>query len=233
MTKRKFLIIFFILLGLGLALSQVWAYSFSDITGFSSTTAGEAGLTKTSTSDIVASVIKIVLSITGALFVILFIYGGFVWLTSTGNPEKIGKAKKAVSFAVVGALIVVAAYSITTYVVSLIPSGTAPAAGTPTTGTGSECQAACQAGVTCICSDYDSCTTLYQGTSLGVKDCGSNICCQKPTSTVDCHQCGRGLTHFCTQSVCDAIDCRCHFHFPSYCDYDSGYDNGGGVGNCN
>ena len=203
--------------------NQVWAYSFSDISGFSSTTAGQAGLTKTSTSDIAASVIKIVLSIVGALFVILFIYGGFVWLTSTGNQEKVGKAKKSVSYAVVGVLIVLAAYSITTYVVSLIPSGTAPATGPTTTGTGSQCQTACPAGATCICSDYTSCTTMYQGTSLGVKDCGSNICCQQPSSTVDCHQCGRGLTNFCTESVCTAIDCHCHYHFPSYCDYDPNY----------
>lgn len=227
MLKRKYLIIFFILLGLALALAQVWAYSFSDIGGFSGTTAGEAGLTKTSTTDIVAAVLKIVLGIVGALFVILFIYGGFSWLTSTGNPEKLGKAKKTITYAVVGAFIAIAAFSITTYVVSLIPSGTAPGGGGPTTGAGSGCTAACYAGTTCICSDFDTCTQIYQGTSLGVQDCGSNICCAKPGSATlqKCSDCGKGLTNFCTSSKCQDLGSHCHFHFPSYCDYDPDWTN--------
>lgn len=73
--------------------------------------------TKASIAIIVSEVIKIFLSFLGIIFVILIIYAGFMWLTSTGNDEKISKSKKIISAAFIGLAIVLAAYSITYFVI--------------------------------------------------------------------------------------------------------------------
>ena len=49
----------------------------------------------------------------GDYFLGLIIYGGFLWMTAGGNEENVGKAKKTIYYAVIGMLIIFAAYSIT------------------------------------------------------------------------------------------------------------------------
>jgi hypothetical protein len=42
----------------------------------------------------------------------MIIIGGFQWLTSAGNEEKVEKAKKTISSAVIGIIIVILAWAI-------------------------------------------------------------------------------------------------------------------------
>ena len=72
----------------------------------------------------IAETIKIVLSFLGLIFLILIIYAGFLWLTSAGSEEKIGKAKSIMISAIIGVAIILAAYMITTFVVGQIASVT-------------------------------------------------------------------------------------------------------------
>jgi amino acid transporter len=65
---------------------------------------------------IVSTIIKTVLSLLGIIFVVLIIYSGFQWMTAQGNEEKVTKAKETIGRAVIGLLIVVAAWSITYFV---------------------------------------------------------------------------------------------------------------------
>ena len=69
-----------------------------------------------SLAEIVGAVISIFLSFLGIIFLILIIYGGFVWMTSGGNEIKVIKAKKVITNAVIGLIIVLSAYSITSFV---------------------------------------------------------------------------------------------------------------------
>jgi len=220
MTKKQIYFIFLLLVlfcSFCIARNSL-AWSFSDISGFTSTTASEAGISQTETAPMVAKIITAVLGIVGALFVILFIYGGFIWLTSAGNDEKINKAKKILSYAVIGVVIVAAAYTISTFIANAIFTGTAPTQGTGTGTTGAnDCTSA--GGV---CATYDYCTRDLQGTSLGVKtQCPDQVCCLKPTTMVDCGKCGQGVTNVCGKSECEGINCHCVFRIPFYCDYDS------------
>lgn len=47
----------------------------------------------------------------GLMFIIYFILGAFNWITSAGKTEQIEKAKTQMSYAVIGLVVVVAAYS--------------------------------------------------------------------------------------------------------------------------
>jgi len=72
----------------------------------------------TTLSEVIARVIKVVLSLLGMIFLVLIIYAGFTWMTSAGNEDRIDKAKKIMAAAVIGLAIVLAAYVITAFVVN-------------------------------------------------------------------------------------------------------------------
>ena len=68
-------------------------------------------------AETLAKIIKIVLGLLGIIFLILIIYAGFVWMTSSGNEEKVGRAKGIMMAAIIGVTIIIAAYIITIFVI--------------------------------------------------------------------------------------------------------------------
>lgn len=66
---------------------------------------------------LVGKIINIFLSILGVLFVVLMVYGGYLWMTSYGKSEKIDKAKELITDAIIGLMIILAAYAIANFVV--------------------------------------------------------------------------------------------------------------------
>ena len=66
--------------------------------------------------EIIGALIGVALSFLGIIFLCLIIYGGFLWMTSAGNEEKVRKAQKVLSQATIGLIIVLSAYSITYFV---------------------------------------------------------------------------------------------------------------------
>ena len=60
-------------------------------------------------------IIGLVLSFVGAIFLILMIYAGILWMTAQGNDQQVSKAKSLMIDAVVGMIIVFAAYALTTF----------------------------------------------------------------------------------------------------------------------
>ena len=58
------------------------------------------------------------------VFVVLMIIGGFRWMTSQGNEEKVTSAKKLLLTASIGLLIILASFAITRYVASRIIQAT-------------------------------------------------------------------------------------------------------------
>lgn len=64
----------------------------------------------------IGQIISIILSLLGVIFLILIIYGGVSWMTAGGNEEKVGKAKELITEALIGLIIVLAAYAITYFV---------------------------------------------------------------------------------------------------------------------
>lgn len=64
----------------------------------------------------VGLVISVVLSLIGVVFLILMIYGGFIWMNSRGNDQEIQKAIDIIRDSIIGLLIVIAAYAITAFI---------------------------------------------------------------------------------------------------------------------
>jgi hypothetical protein len=67
--------------------------------------------------DLIGTGISAALTLVGLVFLILMVYGGYLWMTARGQEEIIGKAKNIIIGTVIGLVVVVAAYAITVFVI--------------------------------------------------------------------------------------------------------------------
>jgi hypothetical protein len=111
--------ILFLVFGLGPAFA---AANINDLTNKVAQSGGYQinGVTDTTLSQTVGKVIKVVLGLLGTIFLALTFYAGVLWMTAGGNEDNIEKAKKILSAAVIGLVIVMAAYSITYFVTTFV-----------------------------------------------------------------------------------------------------------------
>lgn len=68
----------------------------------------------------IGDIIAIFLSLLGVVFLILMIVAGFNWMTAGGDEEKISKARDTIREAIIGLVIVIAAYAISVFVIQAI-----------------------------------------------------------------------------------------------------------------
>lgn len=61
---------------------------------------------------LIGTIVNTVVGITGSFALLAFIAGGFLWLTSAGNPEKIKMGSNAMIWAAVGMFIILTSYAI-------------------------------------------------------------------------------------------------------------------------
>jgi len=69
---------------------------------------------------IAGAVITIILSLIGVIFLVLMIYGGFIWMMARGNEQEVEKAKQIIQNSIIGLVIVLAAYAISWYVINAL-----------------------------------------------------------------------------------------------------------------
>ncbi len=62
--------------------------------------------------ELLGTLISNALGLVGTLTLVVFIYGGFVWLTSAGNEEKVSKGTHAMMYAAIGICIIFSSYAI-------------------------------------------------------------------------------------------------------------------------
>lgn len=73
---------------------------------------------------LVGGIIQIFLGAIGIVFFILMLYAGIKWMTARGNQEEAEKAKEIIQAAIIGLVIISAAYSITNFIFSGLQSAT-------------------------------------------------------------------------------------------------------------
>ncbi len=74
----------------------------------------------TSPDFLIANIIQVALSLLGVIFLVLMVYGGYLWMTAAGNEEKITKSKNLITAAIIGLIIVVSSYAISYFIVSKV-----------------------------------------------------------------------------------------------------------------
>ncbi len=108
------------LLGLGILLSLSLfapAVVHAQPTSYSIESFGsQIGLGTADLKETIINIIELSLGLLSLISVTMIIIGGFTWLTSGGNEEKVDKAKKTISAAVIGIVIVLLAWAIVLFV---------------------------------------------------------------------------------------------------------------------
>lgn len=106
--------------------SPALAGNLQSSSGLLNTAAGQAGynISEKNPESVVAKVINAVLSMLAVIFLVLMVYGGFIWMTARGNDQQVDKAKGILVAAIIGVIIIVSAYAITFFVLSQVGSQT-------------------------------------------------------------------------------------------------------------
>lgn len=79
---------------------------------------------KTPLPTLIGNLINVVLGVMGIVFVILIVYAGILYMQAGTDPDKAKTAKKIIVNAVIGLIIVVAAYAISSFVIGQIITAT-------------------------------------------------------------------------------------------------------------
>ena len=88
--------------------------------------ASTAGLSSGSLVDTISSIIRVALGFLGVIAVVIILLGGFKWMTSGGNEEKVKKAKQLIFQGIIGLVIVMSSYAIASFVITSISTATTP-----------------------------------------------------------------------------------------------------------
>jgi hypothetical protein len=161
----------------------------------------------------IVGIINIVLSFLGLIAVIIVIYGGFVWMTSGGDADKVDKAKKILKNGLIGLVIVLLSWGIVVWVLAQFPE-IFGGGGTNDLCTPNEtrsCYVCLENNIACY--GQETClSTGYWGSCVHNCDCdGGNggttgdSCDGEPESSgclVDHDNCAEDY-------YCSAVDCTC------------------------
>ncbi len=116
---KKFIIVSLIIIPLmiilGLSMSKN-AYAVEIGAGNFKTTINDPDVPYTSVDSAIGSIVNAVITIAEVAFILLFLVGGIMYLTSTGNEEQAGKARKLIIDAVIGLIIVLSAWAVSTWI---------------------------------------------------------------------------------------------------------------------
>lgn len=117
--KKVYLFLLLLILSGLLAVGTVRAYDFENSSGLNATGNGAGYTNSQKTIDpatTVGKAIGILLGFLGVIFLGLMMYGGFTWMMARGNQAEVDKAKRMIESAIIGLVIVLAAYAITYFV---------------------------------------------------------------------------------------------------------------------
>lgn len=90
------------------------------------TQSGYSEADETTLATTLGIIVSAVLSLLGIVFIILIIYGGILWMTAMGKENQVEKAKNIIIQAVIGLVIVLAAYAITSFIGNQLTGSNSP-----------------------------------------------------------------------------------------------------------
>jgi len=115
--KKFFLPLLFLLLFFSFLIEPIQTNAFMD--GLNKTAQGTGHPTGDGgiqISQMIGKVLKTLLSLIGIFFLGLIIYGGYTWMLARGNEAETRKAKDILIRAVIGLIIITAAFGITAFI---------------------------------------------------------------------------------------------------------------------
>ena len=78
--------------------------------------------TSTDLPTLVGGIVNAALTLVGIIFLALMVYAGYLWMTAQGEEQQVENAKDIIKASIIGMIVVVSAYAITTFVTSRLSS---------------------------------------------------------------------------------------------------------------
>lgn len=75
-----------------------------------------------SPNQLIGKVINALLGLVGSLALIMFVYGGLIWMTSSGSQEKVKKGRDIIVWAGIGLIIVFSSYGLIRFILTSLNS---------------------------------------------------------------------------------------------------------------
>jgi len=69
---------------------------------------------------IIGNIINAILGVVGSLALLMFIYGGVIWLLSQGNEQKVEQGKKLILWAAMGLIVIFTSYALVLFVINAV-----------------------------------------------------------------------------------------------------------------
>ena len=70
--------------------------------------------------DMAGGIVEALLGLLGVIFIVLIIYGGFMWMTAGGDEERISKAKKTLNRSILGLIILASSFMIWQFIAKVL-----------------------------------------------------------------------------------------------------------------
>ncbi len=67
--------------------------------------------------DLAAKIISTFLGIVGIIALIMFVYGGLLWMTAAGNAQRVDKGKDLFIWSIIGLVVIFSSYAIASFVI--------------------------------------------------------------------------------------------------------------------
>lgn len=106
-------------------LHHLFAFSLLLIAPLMASAALENPLGTTDLHELIGRLIRTLLGLSGAAALLMFVWGGFLWLTSRGEPAAVTKGKDTLKWATLGLVVIFTAYILVNAVIDALSKGTA------------------------------------------------------------------------------------------------------------
>jgi hypothetical protein len=79
--------------------------------------------TSLSVNQLIGRIINAVLGVVGSLALLMFVYGGLVWMTASGASDKVQKGKDILIWATIGLIVIFMSYALVNFVLGTVIGG--------------------------------------------------------------------------------------------------------------
>ncbi|MBN2884571.1 IPT/TIG domain-containing protein [Patescibacteria group bacterium] len=148
---------------------------------------------------VAARVINIAMLFLGILAVGVIVWGGFIWMTSNGDEEKVAQAKKILKNGVIGLVIILSSWGIATFILNRLINSTGNSSSSFSCTDNQSLACGCGGSMTCIGGSWGSCLGSNCSSSSGQTSCDSSPLNGCQASDQICAD----------SSYCDADTCSC------------------------
>lgn len=69
---------------------------------------------------LIGKIINAVMGLIGSVTLLMFIYGGFTWMASAGNPDKVKRGKDILVWTAIGLFVIFSSYALVGFIIKSI-----------------------------------------------------------------------------------------------------------------